>query len=332
VTSGWAEALEGKARVMRHTRSATMTELLRLFYGNKDRSPGELVDRVTSLTAILQRAARAAEVFYWPEEVIAGLMGSDPEGLRGEGAEIGEHLFDGGPIDVLDVIGDGGSAIFWFGEPLYVSPDAGGGDRNFAARGLLVTLGSEAIIGLDGDIRPGRLQLGMFTLLDMKASGIETRDPLSGGLALYVHDPMPVNVTPRGVRAYFEGILDKYGDNKADEVQQGWAGMFTLLALKYLSQRVAVTPRGPRDKGERKAAAKFKVDPSVRIVYWRKAEETPREPSGEPGDRRYTCHWTVQPFTRKLRDGRVVPVRGHIRGPRDKPMKPPAARVNVVRR
>lgn len=90
-------------------------------------------------------------------------------------------------------------------------------------------------------------------------------------------------------------------------------------------RRIASGRRGESSSPEREPQA-------VRVIGLRKFERQPhtgQERESNPVD--WSCRWEVRSHWSTLKDGRCVPVKGHIKGPEDKPIKKPEIIYKMVR-
>lgn len=86
------------------------------------------------------------------------------------------------------------------------------------------------------------------------------------------------------------------------------------------------------ERAARKAAERAGVSSStVQVVEWRKAVY--QYPDGHvPQQIDWAVQWDVRAHTRRLKNGKIVNVRPHRKGPADKPLKQQRSRAHVVKR
>lgn len=122
------------------------------------------------------------------------------------------------------------------------------------------------------------------------------------------------------------------------------AFVYALLAL--MSQRLTMkiehdVDRSLRRRMERESDVAIKIPPAVKVVTLRKMEEGKKKadfvmlPTGQP--RNWHWQWYVEPFWRKqyyptLGIHKPKLILGYIKGPSDKPFKPPSHRMFVAAR
>lgn len=154
----------------------------------------------------------------------------------------------------------------------------------------------------------------------------------------YFERPIPIGRDRRLVKAVF--FYSPTGDAQGTAMpfpvgdHEPWmelcddARAWLFTAFMWLRTRV-FTESVPIERHALKRIAKAGSDTtSVRVVVLRKAE--PNEPSGST--REMHCHYRVREFNRRLQSGKVVKVRSHLRGPRDKPFKAPSDVIFAVTR
>lgn len=132
----------------------------------------------------------------------------------------------------------------------------------------------------------------------------------------------------------FQRILSSYMQIDTIETARMLYGnvlcyMATLFRL--MEQHITVAPSEPVDRAARREAEKSAMPTSnVRVIRWRLKKYQKLESPGNVVD--WSCHWSVKEHTRHYKDGKTIKVSSYIKGPRDKPYKPPTPNVHVVDR
>lgn len=84
------------------------------------------------------------------------------------------------------------------------------------------------------------------------------------------------------------------------------------------------------NRTEQKEADREKLRPRVQLVTWRKANY--KYPEGHiPVPKNWSCRWSVRPHYRRYKSGKVIEIKSYIKGPPNKPYRPPDTRVHDVR-
>lgn len=112
-----------------------------------------------------------------------------------------------------------------------------------------------------------------------------------------------------------------------------------LAALAWLKQRVLVAPREHAERHARKRleAQGWSHEPLIRVVQLRRSETRGYTPPTEHEAREWSCqwvvrgHWRQQYFPTKA-EHRPIWITPHVKGPENKPLKPPRAMVFAVTR
>ena len=180
--------------------------------------------------------------------------------------------------------------------------------------------------------------------------------PLPGATALCVIEgwygttvaPQLPAVPIAGVSTGFGGVLDP----AADPVERTGSGftptdlrdarqvtaLFSVLTL-FLQQQVLVAPQERADRATRRRLerAGWHDEPLVRVVALRRSERQDRERPEAPGQIEWGCRWVVRGHWRRqwlpsLRRHQPRWIAPHVKGPDDRPLKPPATTVFAVRR
>lgn len=97
----------------------------------------------------------------------------------------------------------------------------------------------------------------------------------------------------------------------------------------FMKQEIVLATPQPVDRNGQREAARLAMPSDVRVVTWRQAKY---QRTTDPQPVEWSCHWSSKAHTRTLRSGKIVPVRGCIKGNRDKPYKPPTPVVHSVNR
>jgi hypothetical protein len=116
------------------------------------------------------------------------------------------------------------------------------------------------------------------------------------------------------------------------------AALFTVLTL-FLQQRVlvAASERADRATRRRLERAGWPDGPLVRVVALRRSERQHGEPPASPGHVDWAYRWVVRGHWRRqwlpsLRRHQPRWIAPHVKGPDDRPLKPPATTVFAVTR
>lgn len=154
-----------------------------------------------------------------------------------------------------------------------------------------------------------------------------------------------VEVHPLGLRCYDFGInFSKVGKATYEFFYfKAHLGLgYTVLsheaevvaALAFLQQRIVSLERMPVPRGDRRRAEKEgKPEPTVRVVTLRKREQKAND--NTPAEARdWSCQWLVGAHWRKNHwdVNKPIFVDNYLKGPEDKPFKPPKAVVYQVKR
>lgn len=166
-----------------------------------------------------------------------------------------------------------------------------------------------------------------------------------GTLALFrmEHGPTPI---PMLVPFMVDGdevadVADQYCQSVGNQSYEGFLSIegmtavvaatmcFSVVSRQLLEERLHVEPAAMDRNAVRQARREGRRS-DVQVVYWRKKEYA-RDPNHDTKDVDWSCHWSVRSHNRRLRDGRVIKVSGHIKGDITKPYREPTALLNVVK-
>lgn len=115
-----------------------------------------------------------------------------------------------------------------------------------------------------------------------------------------------------------------------EKVGIGVLAALRFMETEFVENEQATLPRAIRRGAELGRRGKL---PGVRVVTLRRSSREKEEADGE-GGREYSCQWFVGAHWRKpsprMKEQRPVFVRPYVKGPQDKPVKPPRERVYDV--
>jgi len=112
------------------------------------------------------------------------------------------------------------------------------------------------------------------------------------------------------------------------------AGLYFHLLSTWVATKLARPERVPIERHARKRLAHDAPDLApflFHVVTLRALEGSPTAPTDAAARERH-CRFFVRGHQRHLASGRVVPVRPHVKGPKDKPLKPPTRSIFSVTR
>jgi hypothetical protein len=110
-----------------------------------------------------------------------------------------------------------------------------------------------------------------------------------------------------------------------------------LTFMSFIRQKIMTTQQERASRPTRKRAASYwEHEPSIRVVHLRKSDS--RSEGGNSSthlverDHRWwvSRHWRLQACGPEMSDRRPVFIESHVKGPEDKPLKPPRAKVFAV--
>lgn len=107
---------------------------------------------------------------------------------------------------------------------------------------------------------------------------------------------------------------------------------YTYLAVLFRMMLERITRWGgvALNRVEAEQAQREKLRPRVQLVTWRKANY--QYPEGHiPVPKNWSCRWSVRPHYRRYKSGKVVEIKSYIKGPSDKPYRPPVIRAHDIR-
>lgn len=110
----------------------------------------------------------------------------------------------------------------------------------------------------------------------------------------------------------------------------GFIMQYIYTLFSFMNQRILVTHTEQVDRAARRDAERKNIPSDVRVVTWRLKKYERLETETQQVD--WSCHWSSKAHERHLKDGRIIPVKGSIKGDRSKPYKPPTPNVHVVTR
>lgn len=152
--------------------------------------------------------------------------------------------------------------------------------------------------------------------------GARARTASKSGLYLLDHSPWAFNNSwisrDEPQVDHNEIILDEHGRSLCDP-EVGRTRRWMLALWSFMADEIIQAPRQTLPRHVARRAARTPVVGDLRILHLRKVVR----PEGEYGggsDREYSHRWYVKGHWRKLASGRLTWVRGHIRGPGDKPL------------
>lgn len=119
-----------------------------------------------------------------------------------------------------------------------------------------------------------------------------------------------------------QGSLDLTWDedgNLGTDHHVAYARKFVLALWAFMADKIIVDPRQTLPRPLARRVARTPVTADLRILHLRKVVRPDSERDGS-SDREWSHRWMVKGHWRKLASGRITWVRGHIRGPGDKPL------------
>lgn len=265
----------------------------------------------------------ATERTIWTNGVTTLL---DPEigQLVEEGASVlpdAELLPEIVPYPTGIVMAPNGGELFRYRHPA----DAAEGVPEMAvvALGWTVTEGI-MVKGQDGELHPQRgVAISLYGSYEWLQAwlGRERKTVSPSGFYLMDHSPWAFNNSwvsrdePENVTN--EIVLDEYGRSLCDP-EVGRTRRWVLALWSFMADEIIRAPRQTLPRHVARRAARTPVVTDLRILHLRKVVR-PESEYGGSADREYTHRWMVKGHWRKLASGRLTWVRGHIRGPGDKP-------------
>jgi hypothetical protein len=164
---------------------------------------------------------------------------------------------------------------------------------------------------------------------------------------------VPTDRRPAGEPIWFRGcgygrsIFEYVGEVGADGESRGAArgaatarqlAAYFAACLLFLRQRILAAPqeRADRAASRRLEREGWTQEPLIRVVQLRRRESAARERDGESVAVDWACRWVVRGHWRQQACGegrgqrRPIWVLPHVKGPPEKPLKPPRATVFAV--
>lgn len=307
----YAQAIEQQIALMRAMHGAHMQHYAR-----------EALDCDESARVYLQHvhdAAETADPYYWSPEmcgVIDGTWREMPDWtLRRETLA-------------------GHAGFFWFAQPFGVPcPASEDGSHQDRLGGLIWTV-DETLRVPDEPSHPAARERGI--------NDAPEADP-DGRACVWL---IPVTVedgrpnTGRSIPWFFgwsrSHVLGQWPDGGPLLAHNTAVGRIFSACLAFMEQRILVSRQESLPRATRKRAeAAFHHEPLVRVVELRRRQAAPaeRESSDEVGA--WSCRWVVsghwrQQYFPSTDEHRPIFILPYVKGPDDKPLKPPRAKVFAV--
>ena len=129
---------------------------------------------------------------------------------------------------------------------------------------------------------------------------------------------------------FTHGDLENMDALEGTRTMYGFELRYLYTLLSFMNQRIVTSAPTPVDRNAKRQAERQAIHPEVRVITWRLKKYQRMETEGRQVD--WSCHWPSRAHDRHLADGRVIPIPGCIKGPRDKPFKPATPLVHQVTR
>lgn len=259
---------------------------------------GDRPERLREDADFITTVLRYAECFYWDHD-LASAVAAASVGLRDWALE---------PSVLPATCG-----FFWLARPI-------------ALAGMLRPLRAAAWMGTvyDPSVAPDRM--GAYRPIRIEeidgARVIFFSEPEVGGL------PWPTAVIHVGSGASIDGVK-----REATASKLRWFG----AALAFMGQRIVVGRLERPDRAARRRLEKRGIEhvPLLRVVELRRAAGVVRPADAAVREVAWSCRWVVRGHWRQQllasrRVNRSIWVTPHLKGPPDKPLKPPRATVFAV--
>jgi len=336
----WREALDGKLAILGAlATTGARRSLLAYFMDNpavaalptqaeRIRAAQVHVESTVRQTAHM---VRRLESFYVSPEIRRALMVTTVD------AE-GQALALGSPISGLEAFAfdteriptpDGG--LLWL-PPDPSAPRKPNGRQRFDenVRAIVFTPAQVGAPLSDGSYRVDHpeQQLAVISFVDAEAAGWDWAE--GARLVPFIQPPVPYGAT---VIEMLADVQQRYPDDVTDRAYHGYPFLLMGALFGWMQGRILKQGRvepGELDRATRRRAERADVAPVVRVVEWRKAEYAAKHGGSRAVD--WTCQWPVTGHMRTLANGRRIPIRPYVKGPKGKPFRVPQDRVNVVDR
>lgn len=223
------------------------------------------------------------------------------------------------------------AGFFWFARPLPLQPYKGD---------------PQALVGLSWYLLYRRRTGSSATPQMAHVIQREGEEPVFSAVLYYAHPArrsgVPALVVPWWLGMSTDDIqLTNFiasGADPADLARIRLALRYVAGSLAFLQQRILVAPHYQADRATRRRHQAWRPDPQVRVVELRRRAEL-RPADGEAQvavDWQWQWavrgHWRQQACGTGQRERRTIWVPSYVKGPADKPLKPPQPTVFVVRR
>lgn len=109
---------------------------------------------------------------------------------------------------------------------------------------------------------------------------------------------------------------------------------FFICTSRFMRMKIAnPVETSPQNKSARRTAQKkYGKVPTVKVLILREIERSELRRLSKATEREYRCRWEVRSHDRHLRDGRIVPIRKYVKGPKDAPLRAYSAIVTNISR
>ena len=338
--SPWRDAIDGKVKVLRDLRGRGAKMTMAAYVqsssafsgGHHSTSQTDISMRAYSIAMDLLRrihvAVQIADPIYLTHDITHEIMRRPKQK---------DHLND--PLDVKALPMREG--FIWFPEPVAIVngvPNDTGPEvieRDLYIRGMYFGVGRSIHAYNADDIRTseGQDTLGLVIFADTHKSGWLIEDA-GGGPGQNWGDLIPFMCV--GWKAGHSlhqrtELLVNTAPDRVDMVLQVWPYVFISRFFDLLAQRTLLIGGTAIDRDTRKEAERNDLEAKILVVTWRKANYI--YPAGHiPVPRDWSCRWSVREHTRRLKSGRIIQVKGHVKGPEHKPFKQPNINVHFVKR
>ena len=181
--------------------------------------------------------------------------------------------------------------------------------------------------GEDGKLYPQRgVAISLYASFEwlqewLDGAEFQGRAAAKSGLYLLDHTPWAFNNSwisrDEPQLTNNEIVLDEHGRSLCDP-EIGRTRRWIMALWSFMADEIIQAPRQTLPRHLARRAGRTPVVADLRILHLRKVARSSSEHEGG-SDREYSHRWFVKGHWRKLPSGRLTWVRGHIKGPGDRP-------------